>query len=164
MQVGAGVADELRAKVPLVHENDAAPKLGARRSVAMALAPLAVAVTVAVQLWSPTAQFTAAAWQSPCATGGVGVIGGAGTGVGTGAGAGNEGVVGGVAEAGETGATGGLLIVTGGVVSAGLAVVLTPLVAAVTSAPLLTVGLDTVPPPHPTIKDTLASAAIFITD
>ncbi len=108
----------------------------------MALAPLAVAVTIAVQLWLPTAQFTVAAWQSPCATGGVGVIGGTGTGTGTSIG--SEGVVGGVAEAGDAGATGGVLIVTG--------------------APLLTAGLDTVPPPHPTIKDTLASAAIFITD
>lgn len=68
MQVAAGVAAGLTASLPLVHKNDAEPKVGARRSVAIAVVPFAAAM-VALHVLSATAQVTVEDAQSPGADG-----------------------------------------------------------------------------------------------
>jgi hypothetical protein len=49
----------------LVHKNDAEPKLGADKSVAMAVAPVKAAAEVPLQVAPAIAQVTVAAWQLP---------------------------------------------------------------------------------------------------
>ena len=61
----ADAADGLAASSPLVHKNDAEPKLGADTSVAMAVAPVKAAAEVPLQVAPAIAQVTVAAWQLP---------------------------------------------------------------------------------------------------